>query len=548
MGQALNAFSNDVGPNCWKLRLSGTARFIYHWHPTFFVTTNRRRSDPKVTSMKTTFRNLALAAALLGGFLILTPFGAARAEDRNAKNKGGEIAEISLLDAARAGDVSIDAEGIGDGRMIVAVTNHSPRKLNVVLPPGLVASGTTGQYGGIGGMGGMGNGMGGTGGTSGTAGDVGGMSGGTMPASMGVMMLGRLIMNLVGDKDSWNLAPLVSGDTGVTSGVMGGTMGGTGGGFRSVPPTGNPYATLNPGQTRSLPTRLVSLNGPTLDARPALPGKGEKLQIGDFSQWNGDDRAQAAMKRLAEDKAPTSLAQLVLWKVSAGLDWPAIARLSRGWANPYEIALARQFVSNLDRLAKGDSGRIYLEVKGNDSLSDELGKLFTDSSLLGLKVEPGVPVRPQGPSMACSIQVYGDDGQNAVVQIRTTNDQGLTWVSGGKFDLPLVKTQGKLDVPAFVDAVASGMLVRLVRADLVKGKKVKGKDTFTVRIDNYSPLILNGLALAGSADRTSETPKLLSGMSISPRKSLTVPANTEVVEQLGLKQGIRIIAADLSGL
>ena len=34
---------------------------------------------------------------------------------------------------------------------------------------------------------------------------MGGMGAvGTMPASMGMMMLGRLIMSLIGDRDSWD--------------------------------------------------------------------------------------------------------------------------------------------------------------------------------------------------------------------------------------------------------------------------------------------------------------------------------------------------------
>ena len=34
--------------------------------------------------------------------------------------------------------------------------------------------------------------------------------------------------------------------------------------MRSVPPTSLPFATLKPGQTRHLPTRLVSLSQPIL--------------------------------------------------------------------------------------------------------------------------------------------------------------------------------------------------------------------------------------------------------------------------------------------
>jgi hypothetical protein len=35
---------------------------------------------------------------------------------------------------------------------------------------------------------------------------------------------------------------------------------------------------------------------------------------------------------------------------------------------------------------------------------------------------------------------------------------------------------------------------------------------------------------------------------VSPRKSLTVPTNDDVVRGLGLKKGIKLIALDLSGL
>jgi hypothetical protein len=542
--------------------------------------------------MKSVFLRLIVPTALLGGLLVL-PIGVTRGDEKASKKKAVEIPELNLLDAVRAGEVSVNAEGIGDGRMMVSVTNNSPRKLNVVLPPGLVASGATGQFGGMGGMGGgmmggmgggmggmgggmggmgggmggMGGGMGGMGGGMGGMGGGmgggmrGGMGGGTMPASMGMMMLGRLIMNLVGDRDSWNQASLMIGmmgggmrggmGGGMGGGMMGGMGGGMGGmgggmgGFGSVPPTGNPFATLNPGQTRNLPTRLVSLNGPGADALVALPAKGELLQLGDIAQLGSDTRTQAAMKRLAEDKAPTSISQLVLWNVSAGLDWPTIAGLSRSWANASEITLARHFVSTLDSLPKGETGRIYVEVKGNTTLADDLGKLFKDYSLLGLKVESGVPARPQGPAVACSIQASGDD---LTVQIRMTDEQGQAWVSAGKFDLRIAKKDGKLDSPTVANSVASGVLSRLVRADLVKGKKVKGKDSYTVRIGNYSPLILNGLALSGGADNSAEALKMLSGISISPRKSLTVPATNEVVDHLGLKKGIRILAADLSGL
>ena len=37
-------------------------------------------------------------------------------------------------------------------------------------------------------------------------------------------------------------------------------------------------------------------------------------------------------------------------------------------------------------------------------------------------------------------------------------------------------------------------------------------------------------------------------ISVSPRKSLTVPADEDVVRDLGLKKGIKVWSSDLSGL
>jgi hypothetical protein len=74
-----------------------------------------------------------------------------------------EVPEMNLLDAMREGLVSAKAEGMGDGRMSLSLTNRSKRQLRVVLPPGIIAQSATGQFGGMGGMGGgmMGGGMGG---------------------------------------------------------------------------------------------------------------------------------------------------------------------------------------------------------------------------------------------------------------------------------------------------------------------------------------------------------------------------------------------------
>jgi hypothetical protein len=57
------------------------------------------------------------------------------------------------------------------------------------------------------------------------------------------------------------------------------------------------------------------------------------------------------------------------------------------------------------------------------------------------------------------------------------------------------------------DALAEGLLGRLVRAQLIKGPRVNGKATYQIRVDNASPLILNGLVLAGPGSTRRRGPR-----------------------------------------
>ncbi|WP_406697400.1 hypothetical protein V5E97_00940 [Singulisphaera sp. Ch08] len=509
---------------------------------------------------------------------------AAKAEDQTTSP---ETKPVSLFEAVRQGDVSVNAEGSGDGRMTLSLTNKTKRPLRVVLPPGLIASGATGQFGGMGGMGGggmgggmggmggggMGGGMGGMGGgMGGMGGGMGGMGGGggggmmggggTMPASMGMMMLGRLIMSLVGDKDSWDQQSLMGGMMGGMGGGgmggmgggmggmggMGGGMGGRGGGFRSVPPTGLPFAALSPKQTRHLPTRLVRLSDANADQSMAMPAKGEKLRLGEISQLTDDTRVQGALKRLAEDKAPQAVAQLVMLRVASGHEWDAIEGMSKSWSNAHELTLARNFVDGLGAMPAEETGVLQYEVvsKGTagESAAQELRDALKEKTLLGLKGVSGVPSEPKGPAVACKVQVNGDE---ATVQVATSDGPARSWAAAGKFTLPLSrKKTGELDVAAVADGLAEGILDRMVRAQLSSGPRSKGKPTYKIKIENASPLILNGIAVLGKENGNDS--KILSGISISPQRSMTLPATEEMVKSLGLKKGIRVIAADLSGL
>ena len=138
----------------------------------------------------------------------------------------------------------------------------------------------------------------------------------------------------------------------------------------------------------------------------------------------------------------------------------------------------------------------------------------------------------------------------ASVQVLSSDATAQNWVPFGKFNLPLTHGQEKFDATRFADDLAEGVLNRLVRAQVIKGAttREKGKLVYQIRIENASPMVLNGLALLGTGSPVEETPKVLTGICVSPRRSLTIPANEEVVKALGLKKGIKLTALDLSGL
>src|SRR5208282_922411 len=100
------------------------------------------------------------------------------------------IPTYNLLEAMSQGLVGVEASGRGEGRMTVSVTNNTKKQLRVVLPPGIIAQGATGQFGGMGGMGGGMGGGGMGGGGMGGGGMGGGMGGGGMGGRGGGMMGG----------------------------------------------------------------------------------------------------------------------------------------------------------------------------------------------------------------------------------------------------------------------------------------------------------------------------------------------------------------------
>jgi len=344
-------------------------------------------------------------------------------------------------------------------------------------------------------------------------------------------------------------------------GGMGGGMGGMGGGMRSVPPTDLPTATLSPGQSRGLKTRLVRLGGPNAEGGVDFPAQGEPLTLGDVAQTEVSPKVQTALRRLARDGAPETISQMALW-AAAGMPWNTIAQLSKGWASPQELALAKQLVADLDAKAEdADTGRILIEVTAKSdatkAFADQLNATFKGQTMLGLAIEGTVPARPTGPAVACKVQIGGTlEKPEASVQLASSDATASAWAPVGKFELPVPRDEaGKLKAGVFGDALAEGLLDRLVKVSVRKGPASSGLipaapktvGAYVIRIENYSPLLLNGLAVSGMKAKAGDPVKLLLGISLAPRRTFVVPVTAESVERLGLKD-IKPVALDLSGL
>ena len=178
-------------------------------------------------------------------------------------------------------------------------------------------------------------------------------------------------------------------------------------------------------------------------------------------------------------------------------------------------------------------------------MAADLGRTLQNKLVLGLLADAGMPPRPNAPAVACRVKL---NTTTALVQVFASDASAKTWAAFGKFSVPIKQEKEKLDVNHLCEQMTEGILNRLVRAQLSKGVKDKGKMHYDLRIDNASPVVLNGLAALGVMSKEDEVPKLLVGICISPRRSLTVPASEEVVKALGLKKGIRLVALNLSGL
>src|SRR5215831_15061612 len=103
------------------------------------------------------------AAGLVGGMMLLGgsvataqgPTPATSRPEPSAPPAEVATATVDLLQAGKAGDLTVTARGQGQDKVRMTIRNTTKRRLNVIVPPGLVAASKVGQAGGGGGRGGL---------------------------------------------------------------------------------------------------------------------------------------------------------------------------------------------------------------------------------------------------------------------------------------------------------------------------------------------------------------------------------------------------------
>ena len=93
--------------------------------------------------------------------------------------------------------------------------------------------------------------------------------------------------------------------------------------------------------------------------------------------------------------------------------------------------------------------------------------------VLGLVAEVGIPARPEGPAVACRVRMSASE---ALVQVTSSDATARNWVPFGKFTLPVVQDQGKLDVGAIRRCVGRGHAQSPGAGAVEQGRQGQGED------------------------------------------------------------------------
>ncbi len=428
------------------------------------------------------------AAGLVALLAFSSPARAQGPADR-VPGHDSDVATVSILDAQREGRLTIDARGQGDQLVRLSLRNEGDSRLNVVLPPGLVAAAASAQPGG--GFQSMGLGV-----PTRTPGGFGAFAGQNAPE-----------------------------------------------GFRSMPATASPRGVaIAPGETAEMTVPAVCLNFglPT-------PTPSDRFRLVDVAEYTTDARAQRALRGVATIGTSQKVAQAVAWHTFNGLSFPRLAAVAEKPLNRQELALASRFCDVLDHEGTGaavnpDSlrqGRVFVTVAGEGRAAEVRELLARDlatQSLLGLPIEVAEEAPDEGvdaPSLLLAVTLgEAKDSPSPTGRVAVhSRSAGGEWIPVGTAPLSFEGTLSELDGARLATAIDRGVARSFVTARPVS--RTAGATVF--RLENKLPFTIAAADIRPGKDATTPTVEL-NAIGLSPARAtvITLPASAAAVERVTL--------------
>jgi hypothetical protein len=399
---------------------------------------------------------------------------------------------VELLKASKAGNLKVVARGHGADRVRLSLRNTSTKRLNVVLPPGLVAASTAGQGRGGGGLQSIGLGM---------------MS--NRPGSFGLFQ---------GTQSSRGLSSVP-----VERSLRGSAV--------AVPV----------GETLEL-----TLPGVCLNYGLPAPSGHHTFKLMDVDDYSTDTRVRKALRSLCLYGTSQGVAQAVMWRVCNNLPFETMASEASNVMNQHEIALAARFVESVEESGEGDlvdssqwtHDRVFVWARGEGAAGDEARRLsdqLEKSGLFGLPahvVDDEELPTASGPALYLRVVL----GSGKAGEMRGRVAVSYCSVAGEWMPLGKATLQESASLSAMDGETLSRAVERAVATAFVSVKPAKRSvGSTTLRVENRLPFTLSGVTLkAGNSAGSPTVP--YEGVGIGPARSALLPiqAAGAVIERVEL--------------
>jgi len=429
-----------------------------------------------------------MAAGLLTSLMLGVSAGGEPREPIPGDESDAET--VKVLEAQKAGTLAVEVRGQGEDRVRVTLKNNSTKRLNVVIPPGLVASSVTGQ------------------------------GAGAAFQSMGL-----------------SAVPNRSGGFGLFAGNNKQP------GFRSVAASDSPDSPgliVPAGQKVDLEIPSVCLNFGI-----ATPTPKDRFRLVDVDDYSKDVRVRKALRALATLGTSQGTAQAAMWRVCNNV--PFEVMLSRQKVNAYEVALASRFLDALDQSADTvdpaylSEARVFVSLEADGALAKDARRLAT--ALEGLHVL-GLPVRviPSGefpkaaaPALHLGVKlVGGQSGETRgriTVQATSGVGEAAEWSSLGQVPLKDVSAVSILDGSSLARALDHAVSSAFVTTRIAR----RSTGSTTLKIENRLPFTLANVTI--KAGGSSGAPLVtVPALGVGPGRSglATIPAANGSIDRVEL--------------